>query len=216
MTILVHGHRGARAVHPENTMAGFEYAIGIGVDAIEMDVAITRDNLAVLSHDPLLDGNGSRLPTLDAVLDLASGNQVLFNIEVKSYPEHPQAAPPQLAAKLVLAAIRRRQLGNRVIVQSFDFRVLHEMKALAPEICLAALWEGEPRSFVEIANEAGASIIAPQYRLVTRQQVEAAHHAGIQVIPWTVNYAEDWARLIDVGVDAIITDDPAALLAFRE
>src|SRR3954449_13031175 len=53
-TIQVHGHRGARAMRPENTLPAFEYAIAAGVDALELDVAVTRDNVLVVSHDPEL------------------------------------------------------------------------------------------------------------------------------------------------------------------
>src|SRR5437763_4292255 len=53
-TIQVHGHRGARAMRPENTLPAFEYAIQAGVDALEMDMAVTKDGVVVISHDPLL------------------------------------------------------------------------------------------------------------------------------------------------------------------
>ena len=53
--ILVHGHRGARAMRPENTLPAFEYAIGIGVDVLELDMAVTKDNVVVVSHDPYLE-----------------------------------------------------------------------------------------------------------------------------------------------------------------
>jgi len=101
-----------------------------------------------------------------------------------------------------------------VILQSFDFRTLHAMKALAPGIRLSALYSGRPRDFVEIAKEAGAGIISPAFRLVTPEQVRNAHAAGLQVVPWTANKPKDWDRLIAAGVDAIITDDPAALIAY--
>src|SRR5215475_11419507 len=52
MTLLVHGHRGARGVRPENTLPAFEYAIAAGVDVLEMDLAVTKDNVLVISHDP--------------------------------------------------------------------------------------------------------------------------------------------------------------------
>jgi glycerophosphoryl diester phosphodiesterase len=52
--ILVHGHRGARALRPENTLPAFEYAIAQGVDALELDMAVTKDNVLVVSHDPVL------------------------------------------------------------------------------------------------------------------------------------------------------------------
>ena len=85
---------------------------------------------------------------------------------------------------------------------------------IAPEITLAALWEGAARSFVETARDAGASIVAPEYVLVTEQEVRKAHQAGLRVIPWTANAVEDWNRLIAAGVDGIITDDPARLIAY--
>ena len=64
-----------------------------------------------------------------------------------------------------------------------------------------------------IAREADASVISPYYKLVTPEQVRDAHAAGLRVVPWTPNAPEEWDSLIAAGVDAIITDDPAALLA---
>jgi glycerophosphoryl diester phosphodiesterase len=88
------------------------------------------------------------------------------------------------------------------------------MKNLAPEIRLAALIERDKRDFVEVAREAGAGIISPQYRLVTKEKVERAHAAGLAVIPWTPNTPQDWAPLVDARVDAIISDDPAELISY--
>ena len=56
-SILVHGHRGARAVRPENTLPAFEYAIQAGVDVLELDVAVTKDNVLVVSHDPRMNSH---------------------------------------------------------------------------------------------------------------------------------------------------------------
>ncbi len=140
---------------------------------------------------------------------LARFGNFLFNIEAK-VSEH---TPPNFC-ELVLARIRDHQLETRVIFQSFDFTILHRMKELAPEITLAALWEGEPRSFVEIAQEAGTSIVAPDYTLVTAEEVQQAHAAGLRVIPWTVNKPVDWARFMAMKIDGIITDDPAALISY--
>jgi glycerophosphoryl diester phosphodiesterase len=214
--IQVHGHRGARAVMPENTLAAFKYAIGVGVDAIEMDVVVSRDGVVVVSHDPYLKSGifirsltaaETGLPTLHEVLALEGS--FLFNIEAK-VSEH---TPPDFAER-VLAVIRGQAVEARVIFQSFDFAILRRMKLLAPEITLAALWEGAARSFVETARDAGASIVAPEYVLVTEQEVRKAHQAGLRVIPWTANAVEDWNRLIAAGVDGIITDDPARLIAY--
>ena len=115
---------------------------------------------------------------------------------------------------MVLAIVRKHHLEKRVMLQSFDFRTLHAMKKLAPEIARVALWEGDNRDFVSIARDAEAEIISPNYRLVTPEKVRAAHAAGLQVVPWTANTAADWDKLIAAEVDAIITDDPAELIAY--
>jgi glycerophosphoryl diester phosphodiesterase len=254
--ILVHGHRGARALRPENTIPAFEYAIQAGADVLEMDVAVTKDNVLVISHDPHINAEictgphpgiaiheltlaelgqydcgalknphfprqqpvpGTRIPTLDEVLDLAPRGSFQFNIETKSFPDHPELTPPPEAfSQMMLDEIRKHKLERRVIVQSFDFRTLVAMKKLAPEIRLAALWEGSARPFVDIAREAHAGIISPMFSLVTPDQVKSAHAAGIEVVPWTANKPEDWQKLIDAGVDAIISDDPAALIAYLQ
>jgi glycerophosphoryl diester phosphodiesterase len=252
--ILVHGHRGARARFPENTLPAFEYAIRAGVDVLELDMAVTKDNVIVVSHDPILQGPvctgprpsaviheltlaevkqwdcgavrnpkfpdqktvpGTRMPTLDEVFALASGSKVWFNIETKSFADKPEYTPgPREFAQLVLDRIRKHHLEKRVILQSFDFRTLHAMKELAPEIQLAALTETDQRDFTAIAKEAGAGIISPYYKLVTPEKTKAAHDAGLEVVPWTANTPEEWQRLNDAGVDAIISDDPESLIAW--
>lgn len=252
--ILVHGHRGARAIYPENTLPAFEYAIHQGADVLEMDLAVTKDNVLVISHDPHLNPEictgphpgiaiheltlaelkqydcgalknphfpkqqpvpGTHIPTLDEVLNLSRLGTFQFNIETKSFPDRPELTPPpQEFARLMLDRIRKHKVESRVIMQSFDFRTLHAMKKLAPEIRLAALYEGSPRPFVDIAKEAGATIISPYYELVTPEQVKASHAAGLQVVPWTANTPQIWQMLIDAGVDAIISDDPAALIEY--
>jgi glycerophosphoryl diester phosphodiesterase len=252
--ILVHGHRGARAVLPENTLPAFEHAIRAGADVLELDLAVTEDNVLVVTHDPVLNPAicsgpgttkvvremtlselrqwdcgalrnpafprqkpvpGARIPALDEVLDLAERGGFAFNIEMKSSPEKPEYTPaPEEFARLVLEAVRRHGLERRVIVQSFDFRTLDAMRRLAPEIRLAALFERDARDFETIAREAGAGIAAPHYRLVTPAKVQAAHEAGLQVVPWTANTEDVWDRLIAAGVDGIITDDPEALIGY--
>jgi len=253
--ILVHGHRGARAVRPENTIPAFEYAIQAGVDALEMDMAVTKDNVIVISHDPILESPvcsgpqpkavirqltltevkqwdcgaqrnplypkqqpvpGTRVPTLDEVLSLSTKGNFEYNIETKIFPDKPEYTPaPEEFVRLFLEQVRKHQLEQRVMLQSFDFRTLVAARKMAPQIRRSALTESDKRDFVTIAREAGeAQIISPQYRLVTKEKVEAAHKAGLQVVPWTVNTPADWDKMIDAGVDAIISDDPAALIEY--
>ncbi|MGH9659716.1 MAG: glycerophosphodiester phosphodiesterase [Bryobacteraceae bacterium] len=251
--VEVHGHRGARAVRPENTLPAFLYAIDAGVDVLELDMAVTKDDVVVVSHDPILNSvictgpgpprpirsmsfdqlrqwdcgskinpdyprqqpvPGTRVPTLDEVLALAPRGRFHFNIETKIKPTTPELAPePERFAELVLAVVRKHRLEDRVILQSFDYRTLRAMKKLEPRIRLAALYEDGPADWVDLARGAGASIVSPQKHLVTADKVKAAHAAGLRVVPWTANEPAQWEALLAAGVDAIISDDPAALIA---
>jgi glycerophosphoryl diester phosphodiesterase len=240
-------------MRPENTLPAFESAIAAGVDALELDMAVTKDNVIVISHDPLLHPPvcsgprpeavihqltlaevrewdcgkvqnpgfsrqraipGTKMPTLDEVFALAPKGSFLFNIETKIFWLRPELTPPpEEFVRLVLEKIRKYHLESRVVLQSFDFRTLTAMKRMAPEIKLSALYEGSPKDFTVIGKESGAKIISPDYHLVTPEQVRAAHNVGLEVLPWTPNTPEDWDRLIEAGVDGIITDYPADLLA---
>jgi glycerophosphoryl diester phosphodiesterase len=159
---------------------------------------------------------GTKMPTLDEVFGLAARGPFEFNIETKIDAKQPELTPdPPEFARLVVDAIRKHKLEKRVIVQSFDFRTLAEMKKLAPEIRLSALYAGFPKDLVKISQEAGgAQIVSPHYMLVSKKKVEKAHKAGLQVVPWTANTEGSWKKLVKARVDAIITDDPAALIEF--
>lgn len=255
--ILVEGHRGARWVLPENTLPGFRHAIEAGADYIELDVAVTKDNVVVISHDleinpaickgpegltPVIrqltvaqikqfdcgwkanEGfpsqralPGTRMPTLEEALEtLAPLGTFHFNIEIKSNPARPELTPsPEELARMVLAQIRKHALERRVIVQSFDFRTILALKAMAPEIRRAALWSTKGEGFLEVAKSAGdVEVLSPHLSLVTPQNVKEAHAAGLQVVPWTANQPAEWQMLIDADVDGIITDNPQELLRY--
>ena len=281
--ILVHAHRGGRAARPENTIPAFQYAAGLKVDALELDLAVTKDNVLVVSHSPYLtqpyfddprinallanerrcDGPalppgttihqvtlaelrkydcGSHtlaafpkqvavphtgIPTFDEVLALAPLGTFDFNVETKILPSHPENTPsPKVFVKMIDEAVRKHHLQSRVILQSFDFRTLHAMKAIDPEIRLSALFgqakydklmgiTDPDKSFTHIAEAAGlrrGDYLSPDESLATPESVEEAHKAGYKVVPYTSNDAAGWKKLADAHVDAIITDDPAGLL----
>jgi glycerophosphoryl diester phosphodiesterase len=218
-------------------------------------MAVTKDNVIVISHDPILEPpvcggpvasaiihrltlaevrewdcgavrnprfetqqaiRGTRMPTLDEVFQLAPRGSFVYNIETKSFPDHPEyTPPPEEFSRMALEKIRHYRLEKRIILQSFDFRTLIAMRRLAPEIRLSALIENDSRDFTAVsAAAANAEIVSPDFHLVTPEKVAAAHLAGLQVVPWTANTPADWDRLIAAKVDAIISDDPAALIAY--
>jgi glycerophosphoryl diester phosphodiesterase len=257
--IPVHGHRGARTVLPENTLPGFEYAIAQGVDWIEIDLWVTKDNVVVVAHDPAINEKhctgpkdagkvirkmtlselkrwdcgtpanpdyprqkavpGTRIPTFEEVLALAPKGKFRFNVEIKSNPQRPELAPPlDEYARLVVDAIRKHKLKDRVMIQSFDWRVLHETEKLAPELPRSALFptsrQDAGRDFVDVAKEANVKMVSVQYDTVTAEKVKKAHDAGLRVIAWTANSQDVWDRLVEAKVDEIITDDPAGLIGY--
>jgi glycerophosphoryl diester phosphodiesterase len=290
------GHRGARGLAPENTLAGFVKALSVGVATLELDLAMTKDGVLVAHHDLRLNPNttrdgsgafltgrgpairsltlaelkrfdvgrlrpgtryadtfreqrpadGTPIPTLSEVFDLvieARADHIRFNIETKLTPTSDADAPdPDTFAGAVAASVRRAGLERRVTVQSFDWRTLTVLRRIAPELRRACLtsngigyvdtlklssgrspWTGfnigdfggsPPR----LVAAAGCSLWSPFFRDITAERVAEAKRLGLAVIPWTVNERADAERLLDLGVDGIITDYPdrmRAVLAAR-
>ncbi len=274
--ILVHGHRGSRATRPENTLPAFHYAMEHGADVLELDLAVTKDNVLVVSHspyivqDPMAKGHerfcqgpeypprtaihtltldevekfdcgvgslidfprqvqvpGTHVATFDQILDLMVGNKIQLNVETKIFMPHPELTPsPEEFVRLIVDAIHRHHADeSRIILQSFDFRTLKEMRKQDPKIRLSAL-VNQPagdgmngitdhnKDFAHIYEITGAEIISPEWHLATPEQVAAVHKLGVQVAPWTCDTTESWQKMVDAKVDAIISDDPEALLAW--
>lgn len=144
--------------------------------------------------------------------------QVQFNIETKRVPDAPEnigdgftggeAGPFELA---ILELVERYGLQERVIIQSFDHRSLRTIRAINPDIRLAALTTaGEAK--VQVYNGYGFDIWSPRARDLTPELLEEAQALGLLVIPWTVNDVDEMRRLIDMGVDGLISDRPDLLL----
>lgn len=262
-TLDVQGHRGARSVLPENSLAGFKYAMEIGVDTLELDLGVTRDDVVVVVHDQIINselcqykdgrpikgsllvhslsfkqikqfdcGNkailgfptqsrlpGSEIPSLAEVFEMVVGsnlenaNTIRFNVETKSNPAYPYAQPTaDKFVALVVAEIDRFKLRSRVNLQSFDPRTLLACHALAPDIELAILLRDKPKDWLAIAKTYHANIVSPYFKSINEEDVRLMQNAGLKVVPWTVNSEDEWMRLIEFGVDGIITDNPRPLL----
>lgn len=220
------GHRGAAAHAPENTLASFAFALAHGADAVECDIHALGDRLIVL-HDNTLDrttngtgppgawefdalrkldaGGGQPIPTLDEVLDLCAGRATV-HIELKG------ANTAEPTARL-LAERKATGVVDDVVVSSFDHAQLTVLRSTHPEIRVAALF-GEPLpSDASPAQALGAFAIHPVWKGMTEAFVEDAHRRGLVVNVWTVNDPEIARRLRGWGVDGLITDDPAGMVA---
>ncbi|MBI4350297.1 MAG: glycerophosphodiester phosphodiesterase [Elusimicrobia bacterium] len=166
---------------------------------------------------------GERMPTLNEVFTMvkasgyAAGAKAEFNIETKIFPYEPELTPaPADFARLVVEAVKKHELEKRVIVQSFDVRTLKEVKNLAPAIRTAQLTCEELVDIVPALKSAKVDVWSPNYKWLTPEAVKEAHEAGIKVAPWTINASKDWDAAIAAGVDAIITDYPAALVEYLQ
>ncbi len=145
---------------------------------------------------------GTPPPTLEEVFALARKYQDFrINVEIKSNPQKPELQPAaDVYAKMVLDVIRRSKVEKRVLVQSFDFQPLREMKKIAPELPLSALYptggsSDKNRDFVEVARDAGGvPNVSMHLSLVTKAKVEQAHAAKIRVLAWTAKYAGGMGR----------------------
>ena len=279
------GHRGARGLAPENTLPAFERALAIGVNTLELDVAVTADGVVVISHDSALNPDitreangrwlagrgprikdltfaqlqaydvgriqpessyargftlqkpvdGTRIPTLASLFERVRAlraDQVRFNIELKISPEAPQdTVPLETMVDAVLKVVRDARMGDRVDIQSFDWRVVRRVRQLDPGIPTACLtvqtasndgtrdgtWTAGLRpadhggSVPRMAKAVGCSVWSPNRGALTQALVEEAHGLGLRVVPWTINDPAGMERLLDWGVDGIITDHPDRL-----
>jgi glycerophosphoryl diester phosphodiesterase len=181
---------------------------------------------------------GTKIPTLKELIDLVrrSGDkEVRLNIETKIDPNHPGESPsPERFVAVLLDLLRAEKFEDRVMVQSFDWRTLQLVQKLAPEISTVylTLQAGrDPTVFHDQASEwsagfnpaehegsiprtikaAGGAIWSPYLRDVTPGLVSESHALGLKVVVWTVNQEADMARLIEMGVDGIISDRPDLL-----
>ncbi len=148
----------------------------------------------------------------------AAAAVVQFNAETKRDPGRPDAigdrfdgTKPGAFEIGILALVERFGLEDRVVVQSFDHRSLWAIHDADPGIRLAALTSRGVPDPDELANR-GAAIWSPNFAALTAGSLAAAHQAGLRVIPWTVNDPDDMRRLLEWGVDGIITDRPDVLL----
>jgi glycerophosphoryl diester phosphodiesterase len=181
---------------------------------------------------------GTPIPTLREVIDLVrkSGDRhVRLNIETKIDPDHPDESPdPQRFVALLLDLLGQEKFSDRVMVQSFDWRTLQLVQKLAPAIptVYLTLQRGSaPTVFLDKASnwtagfnpaehqnslprtirDAGGAIWSPYFGDVNPALISEAHDLALKVVVWTVNKPEDIARMLDIGVDGIISDHPDLL-----
>lgn len=139
---------------------------------------------------------------------------VYYKVEIKCWESgddnyHPKPAP---YIEMLMAELNSLGITSRCVLQSFDVRPLQYLHSKYPDVVTAYLYSNK-LSMDENLKTLGyqPQIMSPDYHLVTKEMVEQVHKAGMKLIPWTVNTKEEMLKLIDLGVDAIITDFPDML-----
>ncbi len=221
---LVFAHRGGAALAPENTIGAFDNAIALGADGLELDVRMSRDGVVVVHHDRLLDRTTTlrgpveertadelaraHVPALADVLARYRDARVIIEMKVNSAD----------AARATVDVVRRADAVDRVCLGAFGRRVLREARAIEPAIATSAapeevrwaLYRSWVRWPAPRVGYSGFQVpeMAGRTRVVSPRFLDAAHRAGLAVQVWTVDTAGDARRLLDWGVDALITDRP--------
>jgi glycerophosphoryl diester phosphodiesterase len=229
---LVLGHRGASAEAPENTLAAFRLALGRGADGVELDVWRCGSGEVVVVHDertgrvagedlsvpdaPLGDlrrldvgawkgdaHRGERIPLLAEVLEALPG--AIVNVELKSRGRDLRLA--EAAARV----ITRAGAGGRVIVSSFDWRLVTAFRLAAPDVPVGLLFDGEHAWRLRLAAALrllGPSAVHPDRRLVTPARARAWTARGLAMNVWTVDDPAEAGALAALGATAVITNVP--------
>jgi glycerophosphoryl diester phosphodiesterase len=242
---IVVAHRGASGYAPENTMAAIKKAITMGVDMIEIDVQLSKDNEVVLMHDLTVDRttngkgkvrdlyleeikkldagkwfssefSGEKVPTLEEVIQAINGQCKLL-IEVKRV----KSKKLEIENKIV-QLINKYNAYNWCIVQSFETQVIKNIQALdksiechklvTMNISVLPLHIDSRIKTGTIYKYKNVQSINPYFKMLNKRKVKKIHSYGQKVITWTVNEPEDMKRMIEMGVDGIITNYPDRLI----
>ncbi len=227
---LVFGHKGAAAVAPENTLASFTAALRSDVDGIECDIRASADHVPVVIHDATVDrttsGTGKVatltirelraldasmghtdysdlcIPMLEEVIRLVSGRCLLV-LEYKSLDAVAPSVP----------VIRDLDAASWLTAWSFLPEIVAALRDQLPEVSRSLLvgteddWTGKVRA----AKDLSCIGVSLRQDFADAERVALARESGLKLYTWTANDPSDWSRLVDVGVDAIVTDDPERL-----
>jgi glycerophosphoryl diester phosphodiesterase len=236
--IIAHAGGGTHA--PENTLAAFERGLTDGADGFELDIHLSRDGVPVVTHDFTLErvagidrpvgaltaaelaeldaGSwfgpafaGQHIPTLEQVLSLVEGKELYINIEIKAgsrlYPGIEETC---------LSLARQTTGGSTFMFSSFDHYALQRIKEIDSQALTGALHGCALIDAHEYGEKIGVDALHPQYMIVDSGFMAGCSEKGLQVNAWTVNDPEQARRLWRMGVDGIITDDPAGIRAAIE
>lgn len=229
-------HRGASGVAPENTMVAFKKALDMGSHGLETDVQMTKDGVLILCHDETVDRTthgkgfikdftleelrkldagikfseefkGERIPTLEELLQLISGQDIILNLELKSGP----IFYPDIEAKVLEMLYKYNYIENSVI-SSFNHYSLVEVRKLDPDIKIGVLYMAGLYEPWKYAKDLGANAIHPYLYSVAPEIVLGAKLNGVPIAVFTVDEPSMIRKFVSADVEQIITNYPDVAL----
>ncbi|KAF5082969.1 MAG: glycerophosphodiester phosphodiesterase family protein [Methanoculleus horonobensis] len=223
--MFIIGHRGARALGPENTLSSLRKGMACA-DLVEVDLRLTRDGIPVAIHDATLDrttdgagpvkghtvedlagldaGGGERIPTLAEILDLVR-NATGLVAEIKE---------PGTEAIIVSALMD--QMPERLFLVSFHPASVATAKRLLPGAQAGLIYSEEIADPVGLARSVQADLLLPRWDRISHELVKRAHAAGLLVVPWLLKTEDDIREALRLGVDGLSSDDPCAARRYLE
>lgn len=232
--VLVIGHACAAGEAPANTLAGARACLDAAAEAMEIDVQLCADAVPVLMHDDTVDrttnlsgpvrektlaelqaadaGEGEPVPTLDQVLALVDGRLSVL-CELKATPGAPEQ--DQQCVDEVVAVIRRHNAESWTAIHSFNPDMVERARHTEPRISAAIISppvadEAADRLLGALLKRNGQAV-SVHHGAVDRVLVEKAKRRQVTVWCWTADTEADWARVVEAGVDGIITNVPHRL-----
>lgn len=212
------GHRGAKGYAAENTLASFEKALELRVDAIELDVHSASDGKVVVIHDETIDRTTTKsglvnefttselqqlgIPSLDEVFDLVN-RKCIINIEIKD-----ENATEKVIDLIEHYIFERNWDYKQFQISSFIWEVLLVVSKRNSNIALGVLTEDEIIPALAFAKKIKADSINPYFKLLHFENVNLIRENGFKIYTWTVNTEEDLTFVKSLNVDGIISDFP--------
>jgi glycerophosphoryl diester phosphodiesterase len=222
--MLIIGHRGARALEPENTLRALRRGMECA-DYVEIDLRLSRDGVPVVMHDAALDrttngtgpvadrthaelklldaGKGERIPAFSEVLDLVRGRSGLV-VEIK-----------EPGSEGLICRMLAENGPDGVYVVSFHPEVLVTVRRLLPGAQTGYIYSKAVSDPVQAAVAAGADVLLPRKDRADREVVRRAHDCGLLVFVWTLNTDEEFEAAAAMDADGFATDDPCSAREFH-
>jgi glycerophosphoryl diester phosphodiesterase len=210
---LAIAHRGDPIAARENTLAAFVAAVRQGADMVELDLRRTADGAIVVLHDATLArlwGDERNVAEMDLaqVRQVGQGDERIPTFgEVLAQIYLPLMV--DLNAPTVEGAVHEvRHAGamGRALFVTGDVPALRRLRSLAPEARIGLTWTGREPPAPDLLEELGAEFWNPMFRLVNPARVAGVHRLGRQVSTWTVDKTRHMDRVIEAGVDAIVSN----------